>query len=140
MVQAGRTEREIVAAVGCVRSTVWKIKHQDLLDPELVDHASRTIANKLLLGATAAMDTYLDKATAGELNKEQPGRLIKMAATALDSYSTYAALSGAKDVLNNMLSDFGVQPSHSASRMTVEQKITVESASTQLTQAHEQAE
>lgn len=126
MYENGQSTRDVAKSLHLSPATAWRLKHTAILDPEIVQHASKTIADKLLLSATAAVDTYLDKAQAGELTKERPKDLIRTATLALEGAGQYAALSGAKDMLANAFDTYGIQPSHSASRITLEQKVTVE--------------
>jgi hypothetical protein len=125
---SGMKPLQIAAQLGVNRATVWRHRHDDLLDPALIQHASKTIADKMLLGATAAMDTFLDKAEEGQLNLCSPSALIKMSATALEASQAYAMACGANSFLKDTLSNYGVEQSHSVSRVTMEQRLTVEAA------------
>lgn len=121
----GMSDTNIAATLQINRATAWRHKHKDLLDPELIAHATKTIADKMLLGATAAMDTFLDKAESNELRGCSPSALIKMSATAMDAARTYTASSGDRSFLGDTLSQYGVSTSHSVSRVTVE-RVTVD--------------
>jgi hypothetical protein len=125
----GKGDTEIARTLRMDRSTAWRLRHKELLQPELLDHAAKTLANKMILSATAALDSFLDKAEANELGDEPPGALIKMASTAMESASLYAAHSGTSSIVSDLAAQLGIVQSHSVSRMTLEQKITVESAS-----------
>lgn len=115
----GKNAREIAETLGIHRSTVWRMRHQSLLDPSLIQHVSKTLADKALLGANAAVDTFLDKAENGELDKESPIALAKAASVLMQSAGAYAALSGAKDTLSQFVDDFGLAPTHTASKFTI---------------------
>lgn len=127
MYQAGSSTREVAKFLGVSPYTAWAFKHREVIDPTLVHHISKTISDKLLLAASSATDVILDKAMNDELKDEKPIELAKMASICLQSAGAYAALSGAKDTLGAIAAEFGISPSHSASRVTLEQKITVES-------------
>jgi hypothetical protein len=133
LLQTGHGPSTVAKQLGISRATVWTLRHQALLDPALIQHASKTIADKMLLGATAAMDTFLDKAEEGQLNQCSPSALIKMSATALEASQAYAMACGANSFLKDTLSNYGVEQSHSVSRVTMEQRITVEAASASTT-------
>jgi hypothetical protein len=126
--QTGASIRSVAQTLGISPYSAWALKHRDLPDPSLVHHISKTISDKLLLAASSATDVILDKAMNDELKDEKPIELAKMASICLQSAGAYAALSGAKDTLGAIAAEFGIAPSHSASRVTLEQKITVESS------------
>lgn len=122
--------------LGLSPSTAWRLKHQHLLDPDLIQHVAKTIADKTLLCANAAVDTFLDQADNGELSKQTPIQLAKAASVLLQASGAYAALSGARDTFSAIVSEYGITPSHATSRVTVEQKITVESATHSTPEPH----
>lgn len=128
--ETGVSIRSVAKQLNISPHTAWALKHRDIPDPSLIQHISKTISDKLLLAASSATDTILDKAMNDELKDERPIELAKMASICLQSAGAYAALSGAKDTMSAIAHEFGIQSSHSASRVTLEQKITVESAST----------
>lgn len=117
----------VAKQLGVSRSTVWRLRHQDLLDPELVQHASKSLADKTLLGATAAIDTFLDQAQNGELSKCHPLQLAKAVSVLAQSSGAYAALTGAQDTFAKLAAEYGIEPSHSVSRLTVTKQVSIES-------------
>jgi hypothetical protein len=123
---AGKTARQIAETLGMNRSTVWRMRHASLVDPALIQHVSKSLADKALLGANAAVDEFLDKAEAGELANESPIALAKAASVLMQSAGAYAALSGAKDTLSQFVDEFGLAPTHTASKLTLTKTITVE--------------
>lgn len=127
MYQTGASVRDVARALGVSPYSAWAFKQREVIDPTLVHHISKSISDKLLLAANSATETILDKAMDGELSKEKPIELAKIASICLQSAGAYAALSGAKDTLSAMAAEYGITGSHSASRVTMEQKITVES-------------
>lgn len=122
----GKSTREIAQILGMDRSTAWRLRHQVNHDQETIQHASKSIADRLLLVASHATDTVLDKAESGELDELQPKQLVDMAANALRSAGEYAALSGAKDLMTSIMSDYGIESSHSSSRLTLTKQLTIE--------------
>ena len=129
MFQMGSTVRQVAETLKISPYSAWSFKQREAVDPGLVQHLSKTITDKLLLAASSATDSILDKAMNGELKAEKPIELAKMASICLQSAGAYAALSGAKDTLGAIANEFGIGTSHSVSRVTLEQKVTVESAS-----------
>lgn len=124
--QSGKSCREVAKTLGISPATAWQYKHAELLDPSLVQHVSKTLADKALLSANAAVDTFLDKAENGELAKESPIALAKAASVLMQSAGAYAALSGAKDTLSQFVDEFGLQPTHASSKLTVTKSLTIE--------------
>lgn len=123
---AGKTARQIAETLGMDRSTVWRMRHASLVDPALIQHVSKSLADKALLGANAAVDEFLDKAENGDLANESPIALAKAASVLMQSAGAYAALSGAKDTLSQFVDEFGLAPTHTASKLTLTKTITVE--------------
>lgn len=117
--EQGYSCSKVAKQLNVSRATAWRLKHSTLLDPSLIQHVSKTLADKALLGANAAVDTFLDKAENGELAHETPMALAKSASILMQSAGAYAALSGAKDTLSQFVDDFGLQPTHTASKLTI---------------------
>ena len=128
--QAGQTCRQVAKTLGISAATAWQYKHAELLDPVLVQHVSKTLADKALLSANAAVDVFLDKAESGELAGESPIALAKAASVLMQSAGAYAALSGAKDTLASFVDDFGLSPSHTSSKVTLTKSVSIESNTT----------
>lgn len=125
--QTGASIRSVAKTLGVSPYSAWTFKHQDHPAPELVHSVSTTLADRMTLASSAAVDVLLDKALDGKLDEERAIDLAKMSSILAQSAGAYAALSGAKDTMSAMFSEFGISQSHSASRVTLEQKITVES-------------
>jgi transcriptional regulator with XRE-family HTH domain len=123
---AGKTARQIAETLGMDRSTVWRMRHASLVDPALIQHVSKSLADKALLGANAAVDEFLDKAENGDLANESPIALAKAASVLMQSAGAYAALSGAKDTLSQFVDEFGLAPTHTASKLTLTKTVTIE--------------
>ena len=130
MYAAGSSSREVAKVLGVSPATAWRMKHQDILDPVLVQHASKTITDKMLLASTGAIDDLLERAVSGGFKEEKAVDLAKIASICLQSAGAYAAASGQGNTLGQLAAEFGIGSSHSVSRVTLEQKVTVESAST----------
>jgi len=124
--QTGASIRQVATTLGVSPYSAWAFKHRDNIDPALVQHISKSITDKLLLASSSAVDTILDQAMEGKLAQEKPIELAKIASICLQSAGAYAASCGSRDMLGSMMTEFGVVQSHSASRVTLEQKITVE--------------
>lgn len=120
----GKNAREIAETLNISRSTVWRLRHQSLADPQLIQHVSKTLADKALLSANAAIDAFLDQAETGALAKQAPVSLAKAASVLMQSAGAYAALSGAKDTLSSFVDEFGLTPSATSSRLTLTQQVT----------------
>lgn len=123
--EQGQSVRQVARHLGCSPATAWKYKHTALLDPDLIQHASKTISDKALLGATAAIDEILDQAETGQLKHSTPAALAKTASILMQSSQAYAAATGVRDTLASMMESFGLQPSHTASSLTVTQSVSV---------------
>lgn len=129
LIESGIPSKIAARDLKICQATVWRDKHRDLLDPEILAHANKTISDKMVLGATAAMDEFLDQVATGALTLSKPGALVKMASNALEAAGRYSALCGAQSFLKDTLAQYGVEPSHSVSRITLEQRVTVENNS-----------
>ena len=125
--ERGYSSRQVAKELGLSPATAWRLKHQALADPELIRDATKSIANKMVLASTGAMDELLDRVETGKLNTERAVDLAKIASICLQSAGAYSALSGAKDLMSNLSESYGIQPSHSSSRMTFKQELSVES-------------
>ena len=126
MYEAGHSTRQVAKALHISPASAWRLKQQGNIDPALVGHVSKQLSDRMTLASSAAVDVLLDKAIDGSLKKAKPVDLAKIGSILAQSASAYANLSGGRDMMGTLFAEFNIQPSHSASRMTVEQKITVE--------------
>lgn len=122
--EQGASTTEVAKTLKISRASAWRLKHQALLEPGLIQHVSKTLADKALLSANAAIDAFLDQAETGALAKQAPVSLAKAASVLMQSAGAYAALSGAKDTLSSFVDEFGLTPSATSSRLTLTQQVT----------------
>jgi len=127
MLANGDSIAHIARELDLNRQSVAKYRHSDLLDPDYLDHIDKTLASKAKVAADAMISTILDQAESGELAKAAPTSLAKGAAVMIQSASALTALKGATDTISDLLQNYGVQASHSVSRLTMEKKVTVDS-------------
>ena len=131
LAEHGKSTTEIAKELRVSQSSAWRMTKDLSVDPETVQLASKTIADKLLQSANVMADTLLEKAYNGELDKESALSLAKASSIMLQSSGAYAALSGAKDTWLTLQEQFGIAASHSVSRVTVTRQVTtVETAPT----------
>jgi acyl-CoA synthetase (AMP-forming)/AMP-acid ligase II len=119
---------KIAESLGIAHSTVREIRSDDRLQPELIAHASKHLANKMLLAANAATDTLLDQADEGKFAEHKPLELAKTIALLTQAAGQYAAQCGNSGSMSELLNAYGMTESSSVSKVTLtERSITLES-------------
>ena len=128
MLDEGQTVRNVAHQLSISSASAGRLRHQALLDPDLIHHANKHLSNKLLLVSNGATDELLDKALNGELKKEKAIELAKIASITAQASVAFATVSGGKDTLSGFMAAIGVEQSHSVSKVTMTQQISVETA------------
>lgn len=128
--EAGKSTREVAAALGIDKTTAWRLRHKTPLDPDLVKSCSKRVSDTLILTATMAAETALDRGFNG-FEGVATKDLVIMAGKALESAGNYAAATGQNSGLGDLLSAFGIERSHSVSRVTMTQSVSIEQATPQ---------
>src|SRR5215831_2765925 len=128
---SGQNGTQIAQALGLSVGTVYRLRNQSLLDPDLIRHASKTVSDKLTLVASMAADEALQQSVTGQWAQMPAKDLVLMASKALEASGTYAALGGTNDPLAAIASAYAVEPAHAVSRITVTKQVTVESSAPQ---------
>ena len=124
--EQGWSGRKVAKELGISPASACALKHQALLDPSLIHHVSKHISNKLLLVSNGSADELLDRVADGKLKDVKAVDLAKMASIALQAATAYATVSGAKDTISALFSQYGIEPAHSVSKVTMKQEVSVE--------------
>jgi hypothetical protein len=126
---SGASVRKVAQTLDISRATAASLRHTELLDPALIHHVSRHLSTKQLLVSDGATNELLDKALNGELKNEKPIELAKIASIMAQSSVAYASVCGARDTLGALASQYGLESSHSVSKVTVTQAVSIETTS-----------
>lgn len=119
---------KIAESLGIAHSTVREIRSDDRLQPELIAHASKHLANKMLLAANHATEALLDQADEGKFAEHKPLELAKTIALLTQAAGQYAAQCGNSGSMADLLNAYGMTESSSVSKITLtERQISIES-------------
>ena len=132
--QQGKTTREVASALQCSPAAAWRLKHHTgTVDPLAAHAIAESLADRMVHAASLAVDVFHEQAYSGRLNEETPLAVAKAAGVLLCSAGSYAALSGSKDIMAQLVDQYGIAPSHTAHSVTVTQAVTLTSGSTSKT-------
>ena len=132
--QAGKSTREVAAELRISPYSAWALKHKDNVDPESVQQCSKTLADRHTLAASLAIDTVIAQGLDGKFEDMDPLRLAQLSATVLKAAGEYNLSTGAKDLMSSFMNDYGLEASHSVSRITVTKSVSLESEGSQTPQ------
>ena len=126
--QQGKSVRQVAVALRCSPAGAWRLKHHaDSVDSDTLHAMAGTLADRMVHAASLAVDVFHEQAYSGRLNEETPLAVAKAAGVLLCSAGSYAALSGSKDIMAQLVDQYGIAPSHTAHSVTVTQAVTLTS-------------
>jgi hypothetical protein len=128
---SGKNATEVASTLGISISTACRLRNQALLDPDLIKHASKTVSDKLTLVASLAADEALEAGITGKFKTIPAKDLTRIAATSLEAAGAHAAASGSNTGFGELSAVYGLEGSHSVSRVTLTKSITVEQSGPQ---------
>ena len=126
--ETGKTVREVAAELSVSPATAWRLKHSDAVSSDDVHQCSKTLADRHTFAASLAIDTVIEQGLNGEFSKLHPLDLAKLSSTVLQAAGNYNLATGAKDLFSSLVSDYGIEASHSVSRITVTKSVSLDTS------------